>query len=246
MPYVMKVCTAGKTVEVTKYFSARYGHHTPKGESTEPTSERAKRANRRRAEEKLRLLMNANFKDGRDALVTMDFSPDHRPETYRDMLRQMQNFVQRLRRRYRKAGIPCKYIWVGEIGPRGGMHVHMMLNAIDGIGARGIAELWGMGATHIDILWSHGQYRAIAAYFVKYAVKTEETTGEHLGRMYNPSHGLEKPKIRKTVVKRRTFSRRVKPWKGYRLEKDKDGNDVQFGISEATGLPYMSYTMVRD
>lgn len=246
MPYMMKVSTAGKTVEVKKYFSARYGHHAPKGETVAPTSERVKRVNRRRAEEKLRLIMNANFVDGRDALVTLDFSPENRPESYDDMKRQVQNFLQRLRRKYKKLGIQCKYIWVGEIGPKGGVHVHMMLNEVDRIGGKGLMELWGLGATHIDTLWSHGQYRAIASYFMKYTDKTEETTGVHLGKKYNPSHGLTQPKVTVTVVMRNSFHRKVRPWKGYRLEKNKEGNEYYFAVSDITGLPYLSYTMVRD
>lgn len=246
MPYMMEVCTAGETIEVSKYYSARYGKRSARSENRLPTSKKAQQANWRQAEKRLRRLMNANFRDKVDALVTLDFAPGGKPETYEDMKRRMQNFLQRLRRRYKKLGLPCRYIWVGEIGPKGGVHVHMMLNDVDRIGAGNLMEIWGEGATHIDSLWSGGQYGKIAAYFLKYADKTESTTGEHLGRKWNPSHGLRQPKIVRTVVNRMSFQKKVKARKGYHLEKDKDGNTVRYGISDLTGLPYLSYTMIRD
>lgn len=246
MPYLMEECEAGRTVEVCKYYSARYGKRGPRGQNKAPTSEAVQVINRRQAEKKLRRLMNANFRDDVDALVTLDFSRENRPGSYEEMKRLMQNFLQKLRRRYKKAGIPCRYIWVAEIGQKGCVHVHMLLGDIDVIKSAELRKMWGWGSTDIKNLWSGGQYAKIASYFLKYSEKTEKTTGEHLGRKWNPSKGLKQPRIRKVVVMRSSFRVPPKARKGYHLEKDKEGNTYRAGVSELTGLPYMQYTMVRD
>ena len=80
MPYIKEVCVAGKTIEVSKYYSVRW--HCV-GEHREPRekeiTEAQKRVNQRQASTTLRRLMNHNFKDG-DLLVRLDFSKEHFPE----------------------------------------------------------------------------------------------------------------------------------------------------------------------
>lgn len=246
MPYLCEECWAGKTIEVCKYYSARYGKRGTRRENSKPSTDAVRKINERQAQKKLRRLMNENFRDKVDALVTLDFAPDRKPESYGEMKRRTQNFLQRLRRKYKRNGIPCRYIWVAEIGEKGGVHIHMMLNDVDSIGTAGLSELWGEGATHVDALWSGGQYGEIAKYFCKYARKTEMATGVKLGRAWNPSHGLRQPRIRKRVIYRNAFRTKVKPKKGYHLQKDKNGTVVRTGVSEITGQEYMFYTMIRD
>lgn len=239
MPYVLEHCTAGNTEEYGKYYSARYGKRSGRSENLHPTKETVRKSNLRKAEKDLRRLMNNNFRDYIDALVTLDFAPEVRPESYEELRKRMQNFLQRLRRVYKKRKLPLRFIWVAEIGPKGGMHVHMMLSNVN---ARTVAATWKDGATHVDCLWSHGQYSKIASYFLKYHQKTEETIGRHLGRSWNPSQNLKKPVVTKTIISARSFREKIREKKGYQLDK----SSVRRGVSEYTGLPYLSYTFVRD
>ena len=116
MPYIKEVCVAGATVEIRKYYSSRYGKKGKRAPNAKPLDKAHQRANIRRQERELRLLMNHNFRDGRDALVTLSF---REAEDYREMLRKVQKMIRSIRRIYTKTGRILKYIYTMEIGPRG-------------------------------------------------------------------------------------------------------------------------------
>ena len=236
MPYVMETCMAGDTYEVRKYFT--YQCHSPggqRGKKENPTPERIKRANNRKAETKLRRLMNHNFSDG-DYLVRLDFSKDNRPEGSTDMQKEMTNFIRRIKRRYVQAGYELKYIYVKEIGPKGGRHIHMMMNKCE---VDWIRQSWKMGGVHIDLLYSHGQYGQIASYFMKYALRTEETEGKLIGKRFYASRNLIPPPVHKKVINANKFREKITVKNGYYLEKD----SVVKYINELTGYEYFCYTL---
>lgn len=238
MPYIEEICVAGKTIEVSKYYS--YRHHS-KGEKRqtkdEPTSEAQKKVNQREAAKKLRRVMNTNFRDG-DLLVRLDFFREQSPDGSNQMQSMMQKFIRKLRAEFKKLGKELKYIYVKEIGRRGGRHVHMVMSKCD---TDILRKCWPHGGIHVDPLISNGQYRKIAEYFIKYAAKTEETEGKLIGKRWNPSKNLERPKVKKRIVSAHSFRRQVKTVDGYFLEKD----SLYFGISEETGFEYFSYTLIK-
>lgn len=236
MPYIEERCVAGKTIEVSKYYSVRW--HS-KGGTREPntneTPEAVKKINQRRAGTTLRRLMNANFKDG-DLLVRLDFSKS--PSGSADMQELMTKAIRKLRAEHKKTGIELRYIYVKEIGPRGGRHVHMVMNKCDSDILR---KCWTHGGIHIDPLISEGQYGKIAEYFIKYAAKTEETEGELIGKRWYASRNLKKPRVTKKVISANKFRKEAKPQKGYIVDK----NSVQSGISGLTGYEFFSYTLIK-
>lgn len=238
MPYMIETCMAGETYEVRKYFT--YKHHgtgTKRGAREQESPERIKRANLRAAETKLRRLMNHNFKDG-DYLVRLDFSKDSSPGGSADMQKEMAYFIRRLKRCYQKVCAELKYIYVKEIGPKGGRHIHMMLNKCD---IDWIRKSWKVGGIHIDPLYSHGQYGQIASYFIKYASRTEETEGKIIGKRYYASRSCKMPEVVKRVIAAGTFRKKVTEKKGFYLEKD----SVVEGVNELTGYEYFCYTLHR-
>lgn len=236
MPYIKEVCVAGQTVEIRKYYSSRYGKKGKRSPNAKPLDKAHQRANIRRQERELRLLMNQNFRDGRDALVTLSFKT---VEPYKEMLQKVQKMIRSIRRIYAKTGRILKYIYTMEVGPRGSRHVHMMLTSPS---LQDLVRIWPYGVVDVKPLYSHGQYSKIAAYFMKYADKTEQTLGKKLGRRYNASHNMEHPKIRKTVVMANTFREKIREKPGYYIDRD----SIQRGICEETGRPYLHYTYIRD
>jgi hypothetical protein len=65
MAYIKKTVKAGKTMEIIKYHDRAHGKKGgPRQKRKNPTSLRQELANRRRAENRLRWLLNANFEDG--------------------------------------------------------------------------------------------------------------------------------------------------------------------------------------
>lgn len=238
MAYMEEVCICGRVEERRKYYDARShppGEHREKKEK--PTSDAQKRINRRKAERNMRRLMNANFEDG-DYLVRLDFFRENAPPDGKRMQDLMSKALKKLRKEFKKAGVVLKYIYVKEIGPRGGRHIHMMMNRCD---TELLRRCWPYGGIHIDPLHSNGQYRKIAAYFMKYADRTEETEGKLVGKRYYPSRSLKKPVIRKRKIRAQRYREMIKVPEGYVLDKE----TVVAGISEFTGYAYFEYSLIR-
>lgn len=236
MPYVEEVCRCGSVIEVDKYYSYRW--HAPgqqRQEKAKPSTEGQKKRNQRRAEKKLRRLMNANFSDG-DYLIRFDFV--NRPGGSEEMQPYIQKAIRALRGSFRKIGKELRYIYVKEVGPKGGRHIHIIMNRCS---AEIIRKSWPYGGIHIDPLYSGGQYRKIAAYFVKYAERTEKTEGQLIGKRWYGSRNLIKPKITRKVVPAKKFRRNIKQIAGYTLDKDTE----VYGISDVTGYEFFSYQLVK-
>ena len=64
------------------------------------------------------------------------------------MQRFMSAFVRKLKAALKKMGVEIKYIYVKEVGPRGGRHIHMMLTRCD---TEILRKLWIHGGIHIGI-----------------------------------------------------------------------------------------------
>ena len=236
MPYIRERCVAGNTIEVSKYFCYRThtkGEKRAKKEKITPEAQR--KVNQRKAGKELRRLMNANFVDG-DSLVRLDFFK--KPADSEKMQEIMKKAIRQLRAEYKKQGRQLKYIYVKEVGPRGGRHIHMMMNKVD---TDILRKIWPHGGIHVDPLISNGQYRKIAEYFIKYAQKTEKTEGKLIGKRWYSSRNLIRPVAVKEVIPAATFRRTVKEKTGYYLDKE----SLQYGISEFTGFEYFSYTLIK-
>lgn len=151
MPYVEETCISGRVIEVEKYYSYRWhkpGEHRSKKSSI--TTEAQKKRNQKRAEKNLRRLMNANFEDG-DYLVRLDFAKA--PGGSEEMQPMIAKAVREMRKELRKQGKELKYIYVKEIGPRGGRHIHMLVSKMD---PEILTKAWPHGGVHIDPLYGGG------------------------------------------------------------------------------------------
>lgn len=238
MPYIKEICVAGKTIEVSKYYTARWGAKGEKRKAREERSSEAQKAiNQRKAEKELRRIINTNFEDG-DLLVRLDFARERAPTGSIDMQELIAAAVRKMRSKMRKDGQELKYVYVKEIGPRGGRHIHMVISKID---TDILRACWPHGGIHIDPLTSNGQYAKIAAYFVKYAARTEKTEGKLIGKRWYGSRNLQKPKIKKQVISSGKFRKEAKEKKGYYLDKE----SIRSGISEQTGYEFFSYTLIK-
>lgn len=238
MGYYKQTVKAGKTLEIRKYFSARMGNHARNGPRREPTSEETRASNLRRIENRLRWLLNENFQDGTDALVTLGWKKGEAPDDSIGMKRAVTNFLKRLKRKYQKAGKELKYVYTMEIGPRGSRHVHIVINEAD---LTELREAWGPGVVNVVPLNTDGQYGRIAAYFIKYSERTEAAEGHKIGRRYCPSLNLRKPKIKIEHVVRSSF-KEPQERKGWYIDRDY----TAYGTHPVDGRPYSEVLYVRD
>ena len=236
MPYIREMVTAGRTIEVCKRFSSRYGRRgIPRGANMAPTPEKQKKVNEREAVTKLRRLINHNFQSG-DIHLVLGYSRAY-TRTPAQARKDLEVFMRRLRSYFRKQGKPLKYITVTEYKSRR-IHHHLVISSMD---ARDIAAMWEYGRPHITHLDSTGQYGQLAEYLVKETGRTFQEPGRAYGKRWNQSRTLEIPVVRKTVIKAGWWRKEPKPVKGYYIEPD----SVRAGTHELTGCEYLFYSMLR-
>ena len=93
MPYIERTIRAGKTIEIERYFTARYRKQgIRRGDRVKPTKEQQKVINRRQAERKLRILMNANYGYGDYHLVLDYIRRKEEPDRTREEKRHDMSF----------------------------------------------------------------------------------------------------------------------------------------------------------
>lgn len=238
MKIIEKTVKAGRTVEILRYAAPRAGIRGRGRPPADKESEASRKAHTKRAEQNLRWLLNENFRDGTDALITLSWKKGRAPGDSGEMKKKVQNFLRRLKTRYRREGKELKYVYTMEIGPKSSRHIHMVLNDVD---LKELGEVWDGGIVNVQPLNSEGQYARIAAYFVKYSDKTEDTEGKKLGKKYCASRNLKKPRIKIRRIARTGF-REPKQRKGWHL----DMNLTAEGTSEYDGTMWQRVVYVRD
>lgn len=108
------------------------------------TSAAQKKLDARKAEDKLIQIINANFGAG-DHLVTCTYARGKEPGSLDEAKRHMANYMARVKRAYRKAGLPePRYVYVTEVttSNRWGVryHHHMVLQG--GLPRSTVEALW--------------------------------------------------------------------------------------------------------
>ena len=152
-----------------------------------PTGAAMQRLNRERRARLLSDLVNLNFTK-QDHQLKLDYTAFRKqhgrnPEPD-EVLREIRNFMRRLKRAYAKRGVELKYIYCSEIGARGHMsHHHVIINA--GLSFEEIRGLWRAGGIWMRKLYfdRKGCYD-LAGYFVK---------SKYTYRSYTASKNLRRP-----------------------------------------------------
>ena len=240
MGYIRRIIRAGNTVEVEEHFSNRYGFHDKRGRKENQTPEQVRRAYIERRKKQLRWLMNENFKDGRDALLTLSWRKGEAPKTLEETKHQAELFVRRLRAEYKAWGLELKYIYCVEIGPRGSRHIHIMVSNAAEIAPVTLYRYWD-GIMDIKVLYTQGQYGDIANYMVKqYAEKTALVTGGDIKRCFETSRNLKKPEVTVERIREKDIRKEIKEPEGMILDKA----SVRQGVGKITGRPYRFYRLL--
>lgn len=228
--YLRGEWTAGKTKEIYKRFV--YACEMKDGkpvrcrrkEKSNPTPENVRKYNQQLRERRLIRKANANFGKG-DLYLTMTYPRGCRP-TPEKARRNLRNFLDCLRRRYRKSGQEMKWIACTEIGSRGGIHHHMLINQYEDV--REIAELWEHYGGYAHIQFIRGNNLAKLA---SYIAKNE----------YSCSRNLIDTPERKKKVKANSWRNDPVVPAGWMLDKD----SMVTGINPVTGHGYQFYRLVQ-
>lgn len=246
MPYVESVCVAGGTIEIERYYTARYGKRGQKRSARrKATRDEQKEINNRQAEKKLRRLINANFSPGDYHLVlSYDKPKGAEPRTAEEMKEDIRKFLRGMRKDCKDNGTELKYIHVPEIGSKGARHHHLIINRQD---SEIIRKNWKHGFIHINPLDYTKQYDKLAAYLMKYSCLTVGTEEGLTGKRWNASRNLIHPVPKVRIITNREWfrSKATVPYK-YKGKYDVDKSSIQSGsISpEYGGYGYFRYTLV--
>lgn len=235
MPYIMKTITAGKTVEIHKHYSARYGKRCTRSTRQKPTREQQREINRRNAEDRLRWLINANFGAG-DWHMVLGYRREY-TRTLAEGRRDLERFMRKYREWCQANGEQVRYITVTEQGKRR-VHHHLVIPPLP---LKVLYELWPYGRPHITPLDTKGDYGQLAAYLIKETENTFRAEEAATRKRWTQSKGLKQPIIKHTVVSADKWRDEPKAKRGYYIPRD----SITSGIHAVSGMPYQRYVMIE-
>lgn len=212
MAYIQETCKTGRIIEVRKTICRSHKGRGARNTKTIPTADRVEKSNEKIALRTLRRKLNTNF-GPEDLWVTLTYKGEA-PEK-EEAKKELDNFLRRLRREYKKAGKEMKYIVVTEYEAKR-IHHHAVLNSID---PQLLQEVWQRGIVNARPMEADGNYEALAEYMIK---ETKRTFREEnaTGKRYRCSRNL-KPydEMKREVIGAKEFRREPKAVKGYWLNK---------------------------
>ncbi len=246
--YIKKTWKAGRTVEVKKTYSARYGKKLPRAGNVSKTTKEQEAVNRQNAIDELRRAINENFRPGDwHAIFTY---PQKVPPTKRQAKLALQIFLRNLREIYKNHGTELKYISVTEYEHKR-IHHHMILPDLPG-GMKPVKALWKAVVAdlfyteeerergeplHLRFPWSQlddsGQYGELAEYLIKETEKTRKTPNAFSKRRYCCSKNIVHPKPKIELISAKEWRKEPAPRSGHYIDKRESFN----GTSEKNGMP---------
>lgn len=254
--YLRKTWRAGRTVEVKKTYSARYGKKIARGNTIHESSEAQMKVNRDKAVAELRRILNANFHPG-DWHAVFTY-PMARVPTEEEAARDRERFLRKLRDLYREKGSELKRVAVTEYESKR-IHHHLVINDLPS-GMKSVKRLWKslLAETyytpeerergeplHLRFPWSplddSGQYGKLAEYLIKETEKTHRKAGAVHKWRYSCSRNLVRPKPVIEVISAKQWKKEPPERRGYYIDKTASYN----GCSEVTGIPVQETVYVE-
>ena len=253
MAYCKKTYRCGDSNEYEITYAGNYG---AKGEKRAPkkkaTPEQIEKQNKWNKRKYIRRLIKINF-DIDDYWTTLRYPAGTKKEL-KEVEKDLRCFIRKMKYRYSKKGQQLKYIYRIEIGAKGGIHTHIILNRIpSGETDRLISECWTEGHAHNILLYAKGEYKALADYMAK-EPKTEEgykqlslfdETDQKKLTAFSSSRNLIRPLPEKKNYSHWTMRKMLrdgpKATPGYYIDKD----SIVTGINPFTGMSYLHYTEIK-
>lgn len=228
----------GEVREIQKYYPGNYGAPgCERAKKRKRSPEEMKKQNHRNKVKKVQRLILKNFDEG-DLHVVLTYKKDLRPESIQEANAQRAKFLEKLRRVFKRAGPELKYIGVTEIGSKGAVHHHIVINNPDGLNAmKLIQKAWPHGQQYITPLYDDGEFENLAAYLVK-----DETKEECGGASYTRSRNLIVPEPKREKIFSKRWKVEPKIPEGWSLIE----GTLENGTNPVTGYPYQHYMIRRN
>ena len=166
MPYVKRTVAAGEVIETWKGYTARIHTNGAKRAKNFKDTEKAQmKCNERKAEEKLRWLLNANFSEN-DLHATLHYND--KPQTLEKVEEDARRFLAVLKKECKKRETVLKYVLVIETKRMSNPHIHIVLNNMS---IKIVTDSWRKvsetGNVSFKPLDSRGNHAELAAYLIK-------------------------------------------------------------------------------
>lgn len=258
MAYKEDLFISSNYIEHEINFKGNYGAKGEKREKREkPTPLQIEKQNQWNRVKRLRRTLQLNFYPG-DYWITVKYKAGTRKEI-QAVKADVKKFLDGLRKKYKARGQPLMFVYRIEIGKRGGLHCHMVINRIPD-GDLLIRDSWKVatndaGAIDYQTIDDSGGFNGLAEYICK------KPDVEHLGQIeftfreedrkkilaISTSRNLKRPEpIRKkynhwTLRRILTGESDIKPTEGFYIDQD----SIRKGVNRFTGLSYLYYTEVR-
>lgn len=206
------------------------------------TSEGMRIVNERNSRRRLSRLLHANFSE-KDLALHLTYRDAELPQDELAAKKDIQNFLRRARRLYKKAGIEFRYVSVTEKGVKS-QRVHHHLVVSGGVDRDSLEALWGKGRANTKRLqMDDNGIVGLSVYMTKQQL---------FFRRYNTSKNLVDPDKQKRTNDSRVSKKRAQAiceqmdaeaisalYPGYRLI------DVEYSLSEVTGEYYAYIRLQR-
>lgn len=256
MPYIKSVYHLRESNKFEYKFAGMYGKSGEKKARTNPSPEQIKRQNQWTRQRKIEYLIEDNFYDD-DLWMTLKYPAGCRPSSER-VKKDFEKFRRNTKNWYEKQGAEFKYIYRAEIGKRGGVHIHILANWIDGA-EKAIKKRWhhsirdiadtGKSYIYYAPMQTEGAHK-LAEYIAKAPDDVIEGQLELFPELENRNYFLRvnsSRNLKRPVPETKTYSRRtlektirdgIVPTEGYYVEPD----SVICGINPVTGYSYLYYS----
>ena len=255
MAYKVKKFSFQNSNEFEFTYAGKYGAKGEKRAKKEkPTPEQMAAQNQWQKAKNMRRLIKWNFKED-DLWCTLKH-PKGTRLPLGVILKEMKAFLRRMRNAYKKLGAVFKYIYRLEIGERGGIHIHILLNRVNPNHPTDklVKACWEYGSVNFTDIEDEGGIQGLAEYIVKPANdKQEKWLAEYPEeeqkklRSYSCSRNLIRiePEVKAyphwTMRRILDMAGEIKPTKGYYVDK----SSIVQGINKYTGMSYLYYTEYR-
>lgn len=225
------------TIEVQEFNSAKCpGGHKPRRPKTEQTPERVARNNQRRKQREAARMVEEYFNED-DLVLTLTFRKECRPADMEEAKGMFKKLYTYLKREYAKRYYELLWMRNIEVGPKGGWHIHLIVNRIEGAEFL-IKDFWRQyGGVYVQYLQDlRDQGKDIGEYISKAPITCDRITESN----WSHSRNIHKVPGEDKVISGHRMTDKPRVPKGWYLDK----NSCYEGMN-ADGYPYRTYTLRR-
>lgn len=236
MSYKKTIRKSKYAMDCEEFHTARYGAPGQgRTKRKKPTPEQMAAVNRYNRTRKCRWRIRLYF-DINDCFVCLTYRKEERPEGMKEAKEDFRKFVRKLRKAYKKAGKEFRWMRNIECGKRNAWHIHLLVNRIPDIDIL-IREYWPKGTVRMQLLYSDGEFRKLAAYITK----TPETDNRLKEADYSSSRNMPLPDPEEKIYRKWKTWGKVRIPAGWYLDKE----TLVEGTNPITGYRYRRYTLLK-